>query len=154
MNYKYFSQDGQTFTVKENHTMKYFIIAMGMLIAILCSINNINAPGKTIGIILGLIMVLIGVLRLGSKVSLDTEQKIVTNKTGMIFPEKKYNFKDFDGFWVNKQTMGFTLIAQGFMNFVTDRGNKQVALSAYFFTARPFQKMSDELMEIMGVTQN
>lgn len=152
MKYQHFITEGQTYIFRPNNILKYFVIILGILVAVGGYRMQLSS-GRAVVIVLGLLLALIGFLRLGSRVTFDVHGKTVTSKTGFLFPEKIYHFGDFESFLVNKQTMGITLTAQGFLNFSVNNRIKRVVLSEYFFTARPFQKISAELFDIMGIPQ-
>ena len=151
--FKYFEQDGNTYHVKIEKGMFYFLslLTFGGMVAAL--IYGSSKGAYFFAACLG-ILGTIGILRTTAKISFNTAARSMTFKTFFFTPEKEYSFDDFDHFLISKMTnIGITLGVSATMIFNKNGKEKRLLVRQGFFVTKPLQNFTDELSDIMGLVQ-
>ncbi|MDN5286886.1 MAG: hypothetical protein JWR38_3160 [Mucilaginibacter sp.] len=150
---KYFEQEGNTYHVKIQKGMFYFLSLLSFAGMAATLIYGSSKGAYFFAVSLG-ILGTIGILRATAKMSFNTSARSMTVKTFFFTPEKEYSFDEFDHFLISKMTnIGITLNVSATMIFNKNGKTKRILVRQGFFVTKPLQNFTDELSDIMGLPQ-
>lgn len=134
--FKYFEQHGGTYQLK---VQKGFFYTMAVIIFAIMIVNLLFATTKGAAVI-AVFLAVIGILGIHHKAFFFSTPTI-------------YSFDDFDHFLVSKlKSLFITVGVSGILVMQKNRKTKSILLRQCFFSAKPLQKLNDELYTIMGVS--
>jgi hypothetical protein len=149
--FKYFEQDGNTYHVKIQKVMFYFLSLLtfaGMAATLIYG----SSKGAYFFAVCLAILGTIGILRTTAKISFNTSARNMAVKTFFFSSEKQYSFDEFDHFLISKMTnIGITFGVSATMIFYKNDKEKRILVRQGFFVTKPIQNFTDELSDIMGL---
>ena len=148
---RYFEQDGNTYHVKIQKGMFYFLSLLcfaGMVATLIYG----SSRGAWFFAVCLAILGTIGILRTTAKISFNPVTRNMIYKKFFFTTEKEYSFDDFDHFLISKMTnIGITLNVSATMIFNKNGKEKRILVRQGFFVTKPLQNFTDELSDIMGL---
>jgi hypothetical protein len=148
---KYFEREGNTYQVKIQKGMFYFLSFLSFAGMAATLIYGSTRGAYFFAVCLG-ILGTIGILRTTAKINFDTLARKMTYKKFFFTPEKEYSFDEFDHFLISKMTnIGITLNVSATMIFYKNDKEKRILVRQGFFVTKPLQNFTDELSDIMGL---
>jgi hypothetical protein len=149
--FKYFEQHGGTYQLK---VQKGFFYTMAVIIFAIMIVNLLFATTKgaaVIAVFLAAIGIL-GILRSTAEITFDMVDRKIHHKAFFFSTPTIYSFDDFDHFLVSKlKSLFITVGVSGILVMQKNRKTKNIFLRQCFFSAKPLQKLNDELYTIMGL---
>nr|WP_067063697.1 hypothetical protein [Mucilaginibacter sp. L294] len=149
--FKYFEQEGNTYHIKVQKGMFYFLSLLAFAVMAATLIYGNSKGAYFFAVCLG-ILGTIGILRTTAKMSFNASARSMTIKTFFFTPEKQYSFDDFDHFLISKMTnIGIAFNVSATMILYKNGKEKRVLVRQSFFATKPLQNFTDELSDIMGL---
>lgn len=151
--FKHFEQQGNTYTLKVQKGL-FYTIAFFSLAAIIAILIYSTSKATPLYVAFFVFVGLLAILRITAVLTFDNHNRQIARKRFFFSSPAIYNFDDFDHFLISKQKSYFiTVSIQAIM--VMRKGNKtrHILLAQTLFTAKPLQRLSDEISTIMGLPQ-
>ncbi|SHF33400.1 hypothetical protein [Pedobacter caeni] len=149
---KYFEQEGGIYHLKVQKGLFYTISVLGFG-AMIATLIYGTTKGAYMGAALLAFIVVMGILRSTGKISFDTQSRKIRKQSFFFSSEITYNFDDFDYFLISKLKSAFITVGVSAVLVMYVNGKtKNILLRQSFFTARPLQRLNDELSSIMGLS--
>lgn len=149
--FKYFEQEGGTFHLK---VQKGFFYTMAAIIFAIIVVNLLFATTKGAAVI-SVFLAIIGILcilRSTAEITFDMADRKIYHKAFFFSSPITYSFDDFDHFLVSKlKSLFITVGVSGILVMQKNRKTKNIFLHQCFFSAKPLQRLNDELYTIMGL---
>lgn len=150
---KHFEQQGNTYTLKVQKGFFYTItfFSLAAIIAIL-----IYSTGRATPLYVAFFVFvgLLAILRTTAVLTFDNHNRQIQRKHFFFSSPTVYSFDDFDHFLISKQKSYFiTVSVQAIMVMRKGNKTKHILLAQTLFTAKPLQRLSDEISAIMGLPQ-
>ncbi|MEH3113949.1 hypothetical protein [Pedobacter terrae] len=151
---KYFKQEGNTYNLKVQkgllYTLAFFCVA-----AIVAILMYSTSKATFFYVALFAFIGLMCILRTTGAVSFNDQNREIQRKRFFFSAPAYYSFDDFDHFLIAKQKSYFiTVSVQAIMVMRKDNKTRHIILAQTLFTAKPLQKLSEEISMIMGLPQN
>jgi hypothetical protein len=150
---KHFEQQGNTYTLKVQKGL-FYAIAFFSLVAIIAILIYSTSKAAPLYVAFFVFVALLAILRTTAVLTFDNHSRQIQRKRFFFSSPAIYNFDDFDHFLISKQKSYFiTVSVQAIM--VMRKGNKtrHILLAQTLFTAKPLQRLSDEISTVMGLPQ-
>lgn len=148
---KYFEQEGNTYHMKVQKRMYYFLSLLAFAGTVAALIYG-SSRGAYVFAGSLLILGVIGIARSTAKMRFNTSARSIAIKTFFFSREREYSFDDFDHFLISKMTnIGITLNVSATMIFNKNGKEKRILVRQSFFVTKPLQNFTDELSDIMGL---
>ena len=150
-NYKYYTKEGNQYTLK---IQKVFIIIIATLIlgvAFLLFVINTNTTNILIGLMFIALAALV-FLRTTASTIIDTDAKQVIVKAFSFSESVAYNFSDYDG--INQMSVsnyGVKGTSTVGLRFLVNGKAKEVKLLQSFMTTKTLHEVVKETEQIMGL---
>jgi len=152
--FKYFEQEGNTYRLKVQKRLLY-TLALGCVAAIIAIAIYSTSKATFFYIAFFAFVGILCLLRTTGVIIFDRQNREIQRKRFFFSSPANYSFDDFDHFLIAKQKSYFiTTIVQAIMVMRKDNKTRHILLSQTLFTARPLQKLSEEISIIMGLPQN
>lgn len=149
---KYFEQEGSVYHLKVQKGFFYTISALGFG-AMIATLIYGTTRGAYFGAALFAFVGIMGILRSTGKTSFDTQSRKIRRQSFFFSAEITYSFDDFDHFLISKLKSAFITVGVSAVLVMDVNGKtKNILLRQSFFTARPLQRLNDELSSIMGLS--
>lgn len=149
--FRYFEQDAGTYNLKIQKGL-LFGIALLCLAGLTATLVYGTTKGAYVGAFFLGIFVVIGILRTTGRISFNTATRQITTQSFFFSAERTYSFDDFDHFLVVKNTSLFIPLNISAMMILYPNGKeKRILLRQSFFVAKPLQRLTDELADIMAL---
>ncbi|MBO9673146.1 MAG: hypothetical protein J7577_06865 [Sphingobacteriaceae bacterium] len=152
--FKYFEQEGNTYKLKVQKGL-FYTITLGCIAAIIAILIYSTSKATFLYVAFFAFVGVLGILRTTGVITFDNQSREIQRKRFFFSAPANYSFDDFDHFLISKQKSYFiTVSIQAIM--VMRKGNKtrHILLAQTLFTAKPLQKLSEEISTIMGLPQN
>lgn len=151
--FKYFEQDGGTYSLKIQKGLLIGIVLL-CLAGLMATLIYGTTKGAYVGAFFLGILAVIGILRTTGRIAFNTTSREITIQSFFFSSERTYSFDDFDHFLVVKNTSLFIpLNISAIMILYPNGKEKRILLRQSFFVAKPLQRLSDELADIMGLAK-
>ncbi|SHF62992.1 hypothetical protein [Chryseobacterium vrystaatense] len=153
MNYKYFTQDGSRYHLKNNIPVGVmrFIVCLMVAAVLYCIIPS----EKKIGLwaaALFVILAFVNLLKTTKKLSIDPQAKIIIHKNHLLTREAVYRFDEFEQFYVlvGKYLL-ITMDSTAF--FIFNKGGREIRVPIVvgLFGSRKVQNAINEVNDIMNI---
>ncbi|MBT2564384.1 hypothetical protein J7E50_23490 [Pedobacter sp. ISL-68] len=148
---KHFEQQGNTYTLKVQKGL-FYIIAFFSLAAIIAILIYSTSKANPLYIAFFVFVGAMAILRATAVLTFDNHNREIQRKVFFFSSPTSYSFDDFDHFLISKQKSYFITVAiQAIL--VMNKGNKtkHILLWQSYFTAKPLQRLNEEISEIMGL---
>ncbi|QNN42863.1 hypothetical protein [Pedobacter roseus] len=152
--FKYFEQEGNTYKLKVQKGL-FYTITFGCVAAIIAILFYSTSRATFLYVTFFALIGLLGILRTTGVIAFDQHNREIQRKRFFFSTPVSYSFDDFDHFLISKQKSYFiTVSIQAIM--VMRKGNKtrHILLAQTLFTAKPLQKLSEEISTVMGLPQH
>ena len=149
--FKYFEKEGSTYHLK---VQKGFFYTMAAIIFVIMVLNLVYATTKGAAVFAVFLAVIgiLGILRSTAEISFDMVDRKIHHKAFFFSAPTTYSFDDFDHFLVSKlKSLFITVGVSGILVMQKNRKTKNIFLRQCFFSAKPLQKLNDELYIIIGL---
>ncbi|WP_406825619.1 hypothetical protein [Pedobacter sp. KACC 23697] len=152
--FKYFEQEGNTYNLKIQKGLLY-TLAFGCIAAIIAILMYSTSKATFLYIALFAFIGLMCILRTTGAIIFDSQNREIQRKRFFFSAPANYSFDDFDHFLIAKQKSYFiTVMVQAIMVMRKDNKTRHILLAQTLFTAKPLQRLSEEVSTIMGLPQH
>lgn len=152
--FKYFEQEGNTYNLKVQKGLLY-TLAFGCVAAIVAILIYSTSKATFFYVALFAFIGLMCLLRTTGAITFNSQNREIERKRFFFSAPAYYSFDDFDHFLIAKQKSYFiTVSVQAIMVMRKEDKTRHIILAQTLFTAKPLQKLSEEISMIMGLPQN
>ncbi|WP_293305471.1 hypothetical protein [Pedobacter sp. UBA5917] len=152
--FKHFEQEGNTYKLKVQKGF-FYTITIGCIAAIIAILLYSNSKGNVLFIAFFAFVAILGILRTTAVLTFDNQNREIARKRFYFSSPTHYHFDDFDHFLISKTKSTFiTVGVQAIMVMRKGNKTKHLLLGQTVFTAKPLQRLTDEISVIMGLPQN
>ncbi|SFA46588.1 hypothetical protein SAMN04488511_10613 [Pedobacter suwonensis] len=152
--FKYFEQEGNNYNLKVQKGL-LFTLAMGCVAAIVAILIYSTSKATFFYVALFAFIGIMCILRTTGAIIFNNQTREIQRKRFFFSAPVNYSFDDFDHFLISKQKSYFiTIMVQAIMVMRKDNKTRHILLAQTLFTAKPLQKLSEEVSTIMGLPQN
>lgn len=153
MEYRYFTQEGSRFHLKNNMPVAmirfiFCLIVAGALYFIIPSEKKIGLWGAVLFVIFGLI----NLLKTTKKLVIDPAAQVIIHKNNILNSEVEYRFDEFEQFYVLITKYVFIpMDSTAFFIFSKNGKEKRVPIVVGLFGSRKVQNAINEVNDIMNM---
>ncbi|GGG97951.1 hypothetical protein [Pedobacter zeae] len=152
--FNYFEQEGNTYKLKVQKGL-FYTITLGCIAAIIAILMYSTSKATFLYVAFFAFVGVLGILRTTGVIAFDNQSREIQRKRFFFSTPVNYSFDDFDHFLISKQKSYFiTVSIQAIMVMRKNNKTRHILLAQTLFTAKPLQKLSEEISTIMGLTQN
>ncbi|WP_412467609.1 hypothetical protein [Pedobacter sp. KLB.chiD] len=151
--FKYLEQEGNTYYLKAQKGLLYSL-TFGCVASIVAILIYSTSKATFLYVAILAIVGLLCILRTTGIIIFDSLNREIQRKRFFFSKPVNYSFDDFDHFLIAKQKSYFiTILVQALMVMRKDNKTRHILLAQTLFTAKPLQRLSDEISTIMGLPQ-